>query len=101
MTPIELLREAEAMEAQMHNEGLEELGWIRADIPKDIESIDVRLCFDSDATYHLNTGDMSFDTHHGTACGVGTLEATASPQDRILLIRDLVEQVIDQLASWK
>lgn len=50
-------------------------------------------------TWHISSGDVSYDTVHGIACGAGTLHVKATDDEIAALADDLISQVEDQLAE--
>ena len=94
------IQSTEASEAEMHQDAFTKLTAIRALLPKwGVEETDVRLCYDGEEDWHINYGLVDYDTHHGLACGASSIDITMGEVELIYVARDLVEQVLDQLAE--
>ena len=61
--------------------------------------LDVRLCVESDGSWWVNYGDVSYDTYHYRYCGAGTVSRGDSKATRRSVARDLLNQVRDQIAE--
>ncbi len=62
-------------------------------------TLDVRLVSNSDGELWFATGDVGYDTVHGTACGACTLSGDETDEDCKNMATDLVDQVVDQLSE--
>jgi hypothetical protein len=76
---------------------ISDLSWIQ--LPADLDETDVRLQLHEDGSYDIHTGCAQYDLDHRGYWGAGTLARERSPQDRIDLARDLIEQAFDAYAQ--
>jgi len=61
--------------------------------------LDVRLVANSDSELWFATGDVQYDTVHGTACEAVTISATDTDAELEERAKELVQGVADQLAE--
>lgn len=61
--------------------------------------LDIRLVSNQDGELWFATGDVSYDTVHGAACGASSIASDSSDDDVSAVAVDLVDQVVDGLAQ--
>ncbi len=63
------------------------------------DETDVRLIVNSDFTFDMALGDVSYDTAHGVYCSASVIERYTTNASLAEIADDLIEQVQDQFAE--